>query len=67
MRFNFRRKPNHEPLDLSQPVDENIARQVAALVNAGDVDGADALCKTTSNPRGTAFLAFRWIDVEEPS
>ncbi|MFD8088650.1 hypothetical protein [Streptomyces malaysiensis] len=62
MRFSFRRKPKHHPLDMGQPVDENIARQVAALVNAGDLDGADALCKTTQNPHHTAFVAFRWID-----
>lgn len=61
----FRRssKPT-EPLDLNAPVDQAVARQVAALVNAGKVRAADRLCATTAYPRETAFAAFRYIDVD---
>lgn len=47
--------------------DPQIAQQVAALVNAGDPEAASALCDATPNPRGTAFLAFRWIDPDDES
>lgn len=60
----FKRRPKHEPLDMSKPVDDNVARQVADLVNQGKHRQANKLCETTDNPRGTAFQAFRYIDVE---
>jgi hypothetical protein len=63
MNFFKRRskKPPPEPVNLGS-VDMTVARQVAELVNQGDLDGADALCATTPSPRSTAFAAFRWID-----
>lgn len=58
----FKRRPKSEPLDLSQPVDMEAAKAAAERVNAGDVKGADKICARTSNPRATAFEAFRYIN-----
>ncbi|TFI30141.1 hypothetical protein [Streptomyces sp. 4R-3d] len=61
----FKRRTVPQSSDPGDPVDIEVARQAAALVNAGDADGASALCARTANPHGTAFAAFRWIDTEE--
>jgi hypothetical protein len=61
----FTRRPKLKPLDLSKPVDDSIARQVADLVNKGKHRQANRLCEKTDNPRGTAFQAFRYINVED--
>ena len=60
----FNRKKD-EPLDLSAPVDLEAAKAAAERVNAGDVRGANQICKKTENPRGTAFAAFRYIDLAD--
>jgi len=63
----FRRKqqPSLQPINLEAPVDWDAARRAAERVNAGDVDGAQAICDRTPNPRHTAFAAFRYIDCED--
>ncbi|WP_329390205.1 hypothetical protein [Streptomyces sp. NBC_01716] len=61
----FKRRHAPQSIDLDVPVDVEAAKKAAALVNAGDVDGASAICADTANPRATAFAAFRWIDTEE--
>ena len=61
----FNRKKKFPPIDLNAPVDIEAAKAAAARVNAGDVRGANRICKKTANPRATAFAAFRYIDVEE--
>lgn len=60
----FSRKPKSESFDLNAPIDADVVRRVADLVNAGDVDGADKLCQRTQHPRETAFAAFRFINPE---
>lgn len=61
----LKRRPTPQPSAIDAPVDIEAAKKAAALVNAGDIHGADAICARTANPRATAFAAFRWIDSEE--
>ncbi|GAB1340849.1 hypothetical protein ACE1SV_74390 [Streptomyces sp. E-15] len=41
--------------------DWDAARAAADAVNRGDVDTADRIVQATTDPRGTAFAAFRFI------
>ncbi|MFD3520441.1 hypothetical protein [Streptomyces sp. NPDC058653] len=61
----LKRRSAPQSIDLDSSADIEAAKKAAAAVNAGDVDGAGAICARTANPRATAFAAFRWIEVEE--
>lgn len=39
-------------------------REIGSLVNQGRLDEAQQIADSTSNPRGAAFAAFRYIDLE---
>lgn len=51
------------PTPTGTPVTDELAHQIAALVNAGRTDEATALANTTSNPTYASLAAFRYIDV----
>lgn len=63
----FKRRPKTTPdqVNLNAPLDMDLVRRVADLVNAGDADAANRLCETTPHPREHAFAAFRFINLDD--
>ncbi|MEU9858632.1 hypothetical protein [Streptomyces sp. NPDC047974] len=55
----------HRPADVTPAagIDWDAARAAADAVNRGDTGEADRIVQATADPRGTAFAAFRFIDV----
>ncbi|MGA5498711.1 hypothetical protein ACPCSP_30625 [Streptomyces cinereoruber] len=56
----------HRPAATATPapvIDWAAARAAADAVNRGDTDTAGRIVQATADPRGTAFAAFRSIDV----
>ncbi|GHG19777.1 hypothetical protein [Streptomyces hydrogenans] len=51
------------PTTASADIDWVAARAAADAVNRGDTATADRIVQATADPRGTAFAAFRFIDV----
>ncbi|MFE5886740.1 hypothetical protein [Streptomyces hydrogenans] len=55
--------PAEPPTTPSAGIDWVAARAAADAVNRGDTATADRIVQATADPRGTAFAAFRFIDV----
>ncbi|WP_042389729.1 hypothetical protein [Streptacidiphilus melanogenes] len=59
----FRRSTSNND-SLPDATDDTL-REIGRLVNAGDLDAADAIAQSTRDPRATAFAAYRYIDTVE--
>lgn len=46
-------------------VDMDVARRAGEAINRGDVNEAERIVNTTSNPRAHAFASFRFINTDE--
>lgn len=60
----FSRSSNSSDTSSKTPATDAQLREIGSLVNQGRLDEAQKITDSTSDPRGAAFAAFRYIDLE---
>lgn len=60
----FRRSSSSDSNSKPDATDAQL-RQIGSLVNQGRLDDAQKIADSTSDPRATAFAAFRYIDLAD--
>jgi hypothetical protein len=61
----FRKSTSSSVASGTVPATDAQLREIGRLVDAGDLDGAERIVQSTSDPDGAAFAAFRYIGLAD--